>query len=61
MRHRCYWKDFGPFVVQFDNSGARVWETLIGIERCRLPEQTGYWLRLWKLGVGFYRSTKGNS
>lgn len=58
MKRRNYWKDFGPFVLQFDNSGARTWETLAGIERCRLTDQTGYWLRCWKFGLGFYFKTK---
>lgn len=59
MKRRCYWKQLTTnLVVQFDNSGARTWETLLGIERCTFATETGYWMRCWKFGIGYYIKRK---
>ncbi len=59
LPRRTYWRDVGPFVFQYDGIGGGTWRTLVGIEQCRFYDQTGYWLRCWRFGIGVYFKCEG--
>lgn len=55
----CIWRDIGPFTLQWNGGLARTWKTLLGVERCSLPQSVSYWLRIGSAGIGvhFERNT----